>query len=135
MLPILEDNPKNASSDYCLNIATSLWTNKHSALCAPAFPGYNRHERSDCRSGLRTTRGQRPIVGMARQEHREQVRLGARTRQRHRIAIIGTLHFEDNRVDRPEDGEVEVAFSTASGPTVTIMGSSTSTGTCLSLSA
>lgn len=72
---------------------------------------------------------------MARQEHREQVRLGARNRQRHRIAIIGTLQFEDNRIDRLEDGEVEVAFSTASGPTVTIMGSSTSTGTCLSLSA
>ena len=101
---LFEDNPKNAPSDYRLNIATSLWANKHSALCAPAFPGYNRHERSDCRSGLRTTRGQRPIVGMARQEHREQVRLGARTRQRHRIAIIGTLHFKTNWVDRLEDG-------------------------------
>ena len=120
---LFEDNPKNAQNDYRLNIATSLWANKHSAPLRFGF--------SCAMAGIN---GQAAEVDFASPDDyaRMSAWLDRSTGSKFGSApefdadtlfvIISALHFKDNWVDRLEDEEVEMTFNTASGPTVTMMG-------------
>lgn len=120
---LFEDNPKNAPSDYCLNIATSLWANKRST---PLRFGFSR--------AIAGINGQAAEVDFASPDDyaRMSAWLDRNTGSKFSSApefdtdtlfvIISALHFKDNWVDRLEDEEVEMTFDTASGPTVTMMG-------------
>lgn len=120
---LFEDNPKNTPSDYRLNIATSLWANKHSAPLRSSFP-----------RAIADINGQVAEVDFASPggNTRMSAWLDRNTGSKFSTApefdadtlfvIISALHFKDNWVDRLEDDEVETTFNTASGPTVTMMG-------------
>lgn len=120
---LFEDNPKNAQNDYRLNIATSLWANKHSA---PLRFGFSR--------AMAGINGQAAEVDFASPDDyaRMSAWLDRSTGSKFGSApefdadtlfvIISALNFKNNWVDRLEDEEVEMTFNTASGPTVTMMG-------------
>lgn len=121
---LFADTPKHqAPSNYRLNIATSLWANKHSA---PLRSSFSR--------AIADINGQVAEVDFASpgDNTRMAAWLDKNTGGKFSSApefdadtvfvIISALHFKDNWVDRLEDEEVEVTFNTASGPTVTMMG-------------
>ena len=120
---LFEKNPKHAPSNYRLNIATSLWANKHSAPLRSSFSRATADINGqvaevDFASPGDNTRMSAWLDKNTGGKFSSAPEFDADTV----FAIISTLHFKDNWVDRLKDEEVEMTFDTASGPTVTMMG-------------